>query len=121
MDAHEYAAHVASLDLDQLLEESVTHNAVLSAAEDKKKLVNDRIRDLLVAEGMVKGNAYVRPDGIGATLQTRITKTVNTTKLTTTLLTLGVDAAPIIEACTDVNESALYVTVRVPPAKKGKS
>jgi hypothetical protein len=109
----DYEAHVAAMNLDEVILESTRNQAALTEWDERKKYTNDRIKALMLGQGMVVGNAYVREDGIGATLQVRTTKTINRLKL----IEKDVDAA-IIDACTDVNTSEPFVTVRVPPSKK---
>lgn len=115
MPLSEFIARINNeTDLDKLLDISVNCNTMQTTAEADKKVVNARIKALMLEAGLNTETPYVRADGFAARLGTRITKTINRVKL----IAKNVDPA-VIDDCTDETESEVYVTVTA-PRKKGE-
>lgn len=105
----EFLARLGTLSLDELVEESLEQSREKTAAEERQKALNDRIRDLLLGQGMQPGQSYIRDDGAIASVMTRTTSTIEDHLL----IQKGVDI-DVIKACTVTKTSVPYVQVRKP-------
>lgn len=100
------------MSLDQLVLAASVEAALKKNAETEETLIRGVILQKMLKDGFIEGQAYVRDDGIGATIQTKETKTIQVTKL----LLAGV-SQETINGATDKKISKPFVTIRVPKQK----
>lgn len=102
--------------LDQLLTEERGYNRQQVRYDDLRRAVGKVIMQKMLDAGLGIGQAYVREDGVGATLQTKETRTISRDKL----ILHNVDEH-VIDECTNVSVSKPFIVVRDPKAKAEKS
>lgn len=111
-----------SLDQFALLsEEDLTgvfeqHALEASVMEERKRQIAKVLMDKLTALGFGPGQSFLREDGIGAAIRTKLTRTLDKGRLAAA----GVDP-DVINNATVETESAPFLVVVRPRAKKGSN